>query len=95
MYEVSATVANTGGRAGEEVVQLYLSTGLEDDPVAVLRAFEKVAIPAGQSRTVTLRLTRKDLSRWDAVRQDWAVAPGRKDVLVGSSSRRVHLRGSL
>ena len=95
VYEVSVTVTNTGSRAGEEVVQLYLSTGLEDDPVAVLRAFEKVAIAAGQSCTVKLRLTQRDLSRWDVVRQDWVVMPGRKGVLVGSSSRRMHLRGFL
>jgi beta-glucosidase len=94
-YEVSAMITNTGAYAGEEVVQLYLETGLKDDPVVVLRNFEKVSLAVGQSTMVRMMLNRKDLARWDVVKQDWVVTEGVKKVRVGSSSRNTPLTGTL
>jgi beta-glucosidase len=96
MYEVSAIITNTGSYDGEEVVQLYLETGLEDDPVVVLRGFEKVNLAKGQSTTVRIQLNRRDLMRWDVVTQDWILPEGSNmTVRVGSSSRDMPLVGKL
>lgn len=95
VFEVSCTVTNTGTVAGEEVVQLYVATGLEDDPVVVLRGFEKYSLAVGQSTTFRAILTRRDLARWDTSKQDWVILPGPKEVRVGSSSRNTPLIGKL
>ena len=60
----SATVTNTGGRAGEEVVQLYVRdlVGSVTRPVQELKGFEKIALAPGQSRTVSFTLRPADLA---------------------------------
>lgn len=95
VYEVSVVVTNTGSCAGEEVVQLYLETGLDDDPVRVLRGFDKVALQKGESKTVIIVLNRRDVMRWDIVSQDWIVTEGAKTVKIGASSRNLPLSGTL
>jgi beta-glucosidase len=90
------TVANTGGRDGAEVVQLYVCdrTGLLQVPPQELRAFTKVRIAAGASQGVRLDVLRRDLEHAhpDA---GWIFAGGRLDVVVGSSSRDLRLRASV
>jgi beta-glucosidase len=87
--EVTVDVTNTGARAGEEVVQLYV--GFEgspvERPVKLLRAFAKVALLAGETKTVPLRVAVRDLAWYDARRKAWRVEPMTYGVLVGSSSR--------
>ncbi|HUF78614.1 MAG TPA: glycoside hydrolase family 3 N-terminal domain-containing protein, partial [Thermoanaerobaculia bacterium] len=84
---VSVAVTNTGGRAGAEVVQLYL----RDDhasvtrPVMELRGFEKVELAPGESRTVSFRLGPEELSFYDQ-RMQRVVEPGSFTVLLGGSS---------
>lgn len=95
MYSVSATVKNTGAVTGAEVPQLYVSLGGPKDPKVVLRAFERVTIDAGKSRTVTFRLDRRDLSEWDVASQNWVISKYPKKVYVGSSSRKLPLSGDL
>jgi beta-glucosidase len=95
VYEVSVVVTNTGKKAGEEVVQVYLETGLADDPKVVLRQFEKVMLRAGESKTVKVKLTRRDLMRWNVVKQDWTCTEGKKVVHVGCSSRQFALSATL
>ena len=102
---VSVTVTNTGPRRGKEVVQLYLSfpenvvedtTGAKIEfPVKVLRAFEKVELEKGERATVTMGLTRKDLSYWSVVRQNWVMpTAGKFTVRVGKSSRDLGLKAT-
>ena len=75
-FSVQVKITNTGSsRGGRSVAQLYVelpeSLGL-GTPRLQLRQFEKTKILApGQSETVTLEVTRKDLSVWDVVTQDW------------------------
>ena len=81
---VSTAVRNAGGRAGEEVAQLYLS--FPDQPGAprvALRGFQRVALGAGETRTLRFVLSPRDLSAVtrDGVRQ---VLRGRYRVSVGS-----------
>jgi beta-glucosidase-like glycosyl hydrolase len=104
--QVSLSVTNSGSRAGKDVVQLYISfpdvvveppTGeLIDFPVKVLRNFEKVELQPGQEIVVELNLTRKDLSYWSVVQQNWVMpTEGEFKISVGRSSRNLPLEGTL
>ncbi|MGY1625158.1 glycoside hydrolase family 3 C-terminal domain-containing protein [Geodermatophilus sp. SYSU D00965] len=85
---VSVTVANTGGRAGKHLVQVYVATtaGPVRRPARELRAFTKVALAAGESRTVRLELDRRAFAYWDVREGGWVVAPGEYAVQVGASA---------
>jgi beta-glucosidase len=91
--DVTVEVTNTGRRAGEEVVQLYV--GFEgspvERPVKLLRAFAKVALAPGETKTVPLRVAARDLAWYDAERKAWRVEPMTYGVLVGPSSRAADL----
>lgn len=95
MYTVYATIKNTGAVAGDEVVQLYVSLGGPDEPVRVLRGFERLSIEPGQSATFAADLTYRDLANWDIVKQDWVLTKYAKTVYVGASSRKLPLQISL
>ncbi|CAG7928161.1 unnamed protein product [Penicillium olsonii] len=74
VFSVKLQVRNTGMRAGKAVPQLYveLPSSLGDVPKLQLRQFEKTKeLAPGESQTVTLDITRKDVSVWDVVVQDW------------------------
>lgn len=77
MFTISVKVTNTGTVAGKEVVMVYVqypSDNPWDTPIIQLRAFEKTAtLAAGASATVSLQLTRRDLSIWDVVSQNWII----------------------
>ena len=91
---VTATVTNTGGRAGAEVAQLYVadpaSTG---EPVHQLKGFQRVELQPGQATTVTFTVTAHDLAHWES--GGWTTTPGSYGILVGDSSRNLPLSGSL
>ena len=93
LYEVSATITNTGSVLGDEVAQLYVSLG-GDEPAVVLRGFDRLTIAAGASATFTAQLTRRDLSTWDTASQNWVMVPC-PTVYVGSSSRTLPLSAPL
>lgn len=95
LIQVQATITNTGSVTGDEVPQLYLSLGGEDEPVRVLRAFDRVSIAPGQSLQWTTTLTRRDLSNWDVASQNWVISKAPKKVYVGNSSRKLPLSGEL
>ncbi|KAI0515057.1 glycoside hydrolase superfamily [Xylaria bambusicola] len=90
---VSATVTNTGDVSGAEVAQLYV--GIPGGPVQQLRGFEKSVIAPGESETVEFGLTRRDLSTWDVVAQNWLLQKGQYQIYVGSSSRKLPLAAAL
>nr|BFE72153.1 hypothetical protein GCM10020092_054540 [Actinoplanes digitatis] len=94
---VSVDVTNTGARSGDEVVQLYTHQRTSRDlmPVKQLRAFQRVNVPAGRTRTVTLRLKIADLAHWDVTRGRWVVEASTHDLMVGASSADIRLRGTL
>lgn len=90
---VTSTVTNSGSIAGAEVAQLYV--GIPDGPVRQLRGFEKAALEAGASATVSFPLTRRDLSTWDTTAQKWLLQSGEYSLYLGSSSRDLPLTGTL
>ena len=81
------TVRNTGSRAGDEVVQLYIHDPVASisQPVRRLRGFERVTLTPGQTRTVTFTLDKSDFGFYDD-RGKLVVEPGQIDVYAGSSS---------
>jgi beta-glucosidase len=93
--EVSSDVANTGSRAGEEVVQLYINDVAPSvtRPVKELKGFQKVALQPGEKKTVHFTLSPEELAFYNQnmVRK---VEPGAFNVMVGSSSEQIRLRGS-
>ncbi|KAI8153841.1 putative beta-glucosidase A [Colletotrichum sp. SAR 10_70] len=95
LYTVTATVTNKGDIAGDEVAQLYVSLGGPDDPVKVLRGFERIPLAPGASATFSAEITRRDLSNWDVASQNWVISQYPKKVWVGSSSRDLPLSASL
>ena len=73
-------------------MQLYVAyPSSAGEPPKQLRGFEKLSIDVGQSVTVNFDITRKDLSFWDVVRQNWQLAKGEYGILVGRSSRDIKL----
>jgi len=91
---VRCRVKNTGARAGDEVVQLYLRDLLASvaRPVVQLAGFQRVRLAPGESRDVSFTLGREQLQMLDADMR-WVVEPGTFRVLVGGSSRDIRLRG--
>jgi beta-glucosidase len=93
--EVRVRVRNTGERAGQEVVQLYV----RDDAATVvrprkeLRGFEKISLAPGEEKEVRFTLGKRAFAFWDDRLHDWRVEPGEFTVLVGASSR--DLRGEV
>ncbi len=88
---VSVTVTNTGARAGRHVVQVYVATaaGPVRRPARELRAFSKVSLEPGESRTVTVELDRRAFAYYDVREGGWVVAPGEYAVQVGASAADV------
>ncbi|KAF2114535.1 beta-glucosidase [Lophiotrema nucula] len=95
LFSVTATITNNGTVPGDEVPQLYISLGGADDPKVALRNFERLSIQAGQSATFTADITRRDVSNWDTVSQNWVITNSTKTVYVGSSSRTLPLSATL
>lgn len=91
---VRVDVTNTGTRAGDETVQLYVRhlASKVDRPRKQLRGFARVSLAPGETKTVSLPLAASDLSYWDAGRSAWTVEAGRVEVMVGSSSADADLK---
>ncbi|MFC3549878.1 glycoside hydrolase family 3 C-terminal domain-containing protein [Lysobacter cavernae] len=90
--KVSLQVKNTGARAGDEVVQLYLkpTEPKRERARKELRGFQRVHLQPGESREVTFTITPdRDLRTWDEQRDAYSVDPGAYEVQVGASSADV------
>jgi len=93
---VELEVANTGRRAGEEVVQLYVglpSTPEVPQPPKQLKGFVKVLLQPGETRRVHLELDAQALSFWNAEKHGWFILPGTYQVMAGSSSTDIRQKG--
>jgi beta-glucosidase len=93
---VSATVTNTGSRAGAEVPQLYVNQpAANGEPPHQLKGYQKVTLNPGQSQAVQFTLTAHDLAHWSTTTNAWTTNPGAYQILVGNSSRNLPLTGTL
>jgi beta-glucosidase len=98
--DVSFQLKNTGSVAGDEVPQVYCGApnprpGGADFAVRSLGAFERVHLDAGQSQPVTVHIPLRRLQYWSTAEGKWVKAAGRRDVLVGGSSRDLVLTASV
>jgi beta-glucosidase len=86
---VTLTVTNTGPVSGSEVVQLYVGDrqATVQRPVRELKAFAKVALTPGETKSVALTLDKRAFAFWSVDDQDWLVETGVFDLAAGSSSR--------
>jgi beta-glucosidase len=84
-------VTNTGNKKGTEVVQLYI-TDVKcsvDRPVKELKAFQKVTLNPGETKTITLKTDKRALSFWDEETNDWKAEPGEFMAQVGDASDKL------
>jgi hypothetical protein len=91
--EVSVDAANTGARAGDEVVQLYVrfpQSKVERAPKA-LKGFQRLTVEPGKTATATIKVRAADPAYWDVAAHAWVVEPGPVELLVGNSSRDADL----
>ena len=94
---VRVDVTNTGPRAGDEVVQLYVRypTGPIERPRQELRGFRRVHIEPGETVTVAMPLAAHELRYWDPDADRWRMQPGTVELLVGASSADIRQRASI
>ncbi|MDO5980201.1 glycoside hydrolase family 3 N-terminal domain-containing protein [Flavivirga spongiicola] len=90
---LSVNVENTGNVSGHEVVQMYIHDCVSSvtRPVKELKGFEKVYLKPGETKTITLDITPKELAYWDAG-MNFVVDPGTFNIMVGTSSKANDLK---
>jgi len=91
--QVSVDITNSGARAGDEVVQLYLRDKVSSVTtyVSQLRGFERVTLKPGETKTLHFTLHPDDLALLDK-NMNWTVEPGEFEVMIGASSEDIKLK---
>ncbi|QIA09294.1 glycoside hydrolase family 3 C-terminal domain-containing protein [Draconibacterium halophilum] len=91
---LSFNLSNTGGMAAEEVVQVYVHriNPSVEWPFKELKAFTRVELDPGKSKSVTLRIPVEDLQYWNEENQAWDNDLCDIDLLVGASSGDIRLK---
>jgi len=95
---VTATVTNTGSRAGADVAQLYITDpAASGQPPRQLQGFAKVNLQPGQSQTVSFPVTEQNLRYWSTSTNNWATSTGNYGISVGDadSASALTLTGTL
>ncbi len=94
LQTVSCTVTNTGDRDGDEVVQLYITDEVASvaQPPVLLKAFKRVNIKKGETKTITFELRKDDLSIYD-FNLNQVVEPGTFTAKIGAASNDIRLEG--
>lgn len=89
-------MTNTGKRAGDEVVQLYVRDKVSSVVTydSQLRGFERVSLQPGETRQVTFSLKPEDLQILDR-NMNWTVEPGEFEVMIGASSQDIRLKKTI
>lgn len=88
---VAVDVTNTGEREGKETVQLYVApkTPGKLRPAQELKEFAKIALKAGETKTVRFTLARRDFAYWESGIHDWYVEKGSYELRFAASSRDI------
>lgn len=97
VVELKLTVKNTGGVAGAEVVQIYVTQKAPSvfKPVRELKGFCKVYLQPGEARTIALSLDRRAFSYYDVDEKAWVVEAGEYVVAAAASSRDIRCEAPL
>ena len=85
-FDVSFSLSNTSNRDAEEVAQVYVAGKIKE-----LKGFKRVALNAGERKTVTIPIRHSDLYHWDETTQTWRLEPDDITILVGGSSDNLPL----
>ena len=85
---VSVDVTNTGHCYGREVVQVYVAAPNSKiiRPGLELRAFDKIGLEPGETKTVTVELDKRSFAYWDVESHDWFVEEGKYQIIIGRSA---------
>lgn len=91
---VSFTIKNAGSVEGKEIAQLYIHDVKSSvpRPVKELKGFKKIDLKPGESKTVEIKLDKKDFSFWNPSTKGWFAEKGKFILNVGSSSRNIKLQ---
>ena len=92
---VTANIKNIGDLDGEEVVQLYIKDikSTTWQPLKQLKGFKRISIDSGEKKMVQFELNiTKDLSYYDALKQNYLVEPGDFEIQIGTSSENILLK---
>ncbi len=94
---VAFTVKNTGSVAGYETAQLYVSDKESTiyRPVKELKGFKKVWLEPGESKEITIQLSKRAFAFYNVNINDWCVESGDFDILVGASSADIRLSATV
>ena len=93
---VTATVTNTGSRAGADVAQVYVSDpAASGQPPKQLEGFARVSLNPGASQPVTFQLTQQNLRYWNSSSNNWSTSTGSYGIEVGDSNANLPLTGTL
>ena len=91
--KIQLTVTNTGNKDGEEVVQVYIRNPRDTEgPLRTLRAYQRIAVKAGESKQIEIPLPREQFELWDSDTNTMRVMKGRYEVFTGTSSADKDLR---
>ena len=87
--DVSVDVTNSGSRAGDEVVQLYIHqrAGSASRPVRQLKGFQRINLAAGAKQTIHFKLGPDELQYWSPATKKWVVEAEQFDIWVGDNSQ--------
>ena len=90
---VSVDVRNTGSRAGDEVVQMYVShlNSKVERPIQELKGFQRITLQPGETKTVPMTLKASALAYWNSAKGTFEVEPDQVKVRIGSSSADIRL----
>jgi beta-glucosidase len=90
---VQVNVTNTGSRAGDEVVQMYIRDKVSSvtRPVKELKGFQRITLSPGESKTITLEITPEHLAFYN-IDMKYVVEPGEFEIMIGNSSRDLDLQ---
>ena len=94
---MSVDVTNTGSRAGDAVVQLYVKHMRSNvvRPSEELKGFQRVTVQPNETKTVQIALQASALAYWDAKRQDFQVESEPVKVMIGDSSADLPLSATV
>jgi beta-glucosidase len=95
--KISVELKNTGIMAGDEVVQLYVRfpDSKVERPMKQLKAFTRIPVDKGETKTVTLDLKAEDLAYWNEKDHKFTVEPGTVELMIGASSADIRLKKNI
>ncbi|HEX7297330.1 MAG TPA: fibronectin type III-like domain-contianing protein, partial [Pyrinomonadaceae bacterium] len=95
--DINVVVKNAGNRAGEEVVQLYVThlNSKVSRPIRELKGFARIHLNPQEEATVKLNLPASRLAYWNVESRRWVVEKDQIEIAVGASSKDLRLRKTI